>query len=212
MIATYSKLYSEIFDVKVGTLDINPPIYSYDVKAANKGLFDVVFVKSEAWVDPHGDVVALDYLYDMELMAGREVGKPTTSYQIADVEHVKIAQTSFKDSRFLRDPLLCQNVERMFAGWISRKLVHVLDGAPLDAFLYESADEDGARRISLLAVKESCRSLGLGKLLVSRVMETSPTALWRVKVSCRNYRAVRFYESIGFRVKSVSTAFHVWVR
>jgi GNAT superfamily N-acetyltransferase len=210
MIATHSQMYSDVFDFKVGVLETKPPIYAYDVKSNNKGHFDVVFVKSDSWVDPHGDVTALDYLYDMEFEPGHKITKPTTSYQVSDFEHVKIAQTAFKDSRFLRDHMLHQNVERMFSGWISRKMVHVFGGAPLDAFLYENSDEDGARRISLLAVKDSCRGTGLGKLLVNGVLDTAPVSLWRVKVSCRNHRALRFYESIGFQVKSVSTAFHVW--
>lgn len=210
MIATYSELYSGIFDFRVGILEVKPPVYAYDVKLNNKGKFDVVFVKCDSWVDPSGDVVALDYLYDMELDRKPEVRKPTTEYRIADVEHVRIAQTAFRDSRFLRDHILHQGVGAMFSGWISRKMVHVFEKSPLDAFLYENSDPDGTRRISLLAVRESCRSLGLGKLLVNGVLGTEPSSLWRVKVSCRNHRAVRFYESVGFRVKSVSTVFHVW--
>lgn len=213
MIAEHSELYSGIFGYKVGILNVKPPVYVYDLKEKNWNLFDVVFVKSDTWVDPHGDVVALDYLYDMELETpdGKE-SYSHTDEQLASLDHIKIAETAFRDSRFLRDHILYPDVPKMFAGWISRKHVHVFAGAEPDAFLYEKRDEDGARRISLLAVRETKRDLGLGKLLVNGVLKTAPFGLWRVKVSCRNHRAVRFYESIGFRVKSVETVFHLWTR
>jgi ribosomal protein S18 acetylase RimI-like enzyme len=211
MIATLSDWDTEVFGYKVGILRLNSYRFNYDIRKANVEHFDVVFVKADFWMEPDGQVRALDYLYDMELdeRAARHPNK-LTSVITSNVSHLKIAKTAFQDSRFLSDIRLGEMVPDMYEKWLARKPVHVLDGAEDDAFLFETKDEDGARRISLVAVKDSSRGYGIGRLLVSSVIRNRDSEAFRVKVSCKNHRAVRFYESLGFRVKSVHTAFHVW--
>ena len=210
MIATLSDWDTELFGYKVGILKLQSQRFTYDIKKANVEHFDVVFVKADFWMEPDGQVRALDYLYDMELDARIScyLSRPTRLVP-ASVSHLKISKTAFRDSRFLSDPRLWGMVPDMYEKWLVRKQVHVLDGAEDDAFLLETEDEDGAKRVSLVAVNESTRGMGIGKLLVSSVVR-GRTEILRVKVSCKNHRAVRFYETLGFRVKSLHTAFHVW--
>lgn len=210
MIATLSSWDTEVFGYKVGVLRLRSPRFTYDIRKANVEHFDVVFVKADFWMEPDGQIRALDYLYDMELGAEvhYQLNRPT-SVVTSNVSHLKIAKTAFQDSRFLSDLRLGEMVPEMYEKWLVRKPVHVLNGAEDDAFLLETKDDDGVRRVSLVAVSENSRGMGLGKLLVSSVVRGCEEK-FRVKVSCKNYRAVRFYETLGFRVKSVHTAFHVW--
>jgi ribosomal protein S18 acetylase RimI-like enzyme len=209
MIATHSPWDSEVFGYRVGILHAKPPAHAYDIRNANKGKFDVVFVKFDVWVDPDGSVDALDYLYDMERLAVNAGESLLVSKVVSNAKHLSIARTSFQDSRFLRDPKLRQSVPYMYTTWLGLKEVYVLREDGDNAFLLEDKDSDGTSRISLVAVNENSRKRGLGRLLASCVLWTSPA--WRVKVSCRNYQAIRFYENLGFRTESVHTAFHVWI-
>lgn len=210
-IAKPSPWDSDVFRCRVGLLSGNllPP--TSVIATENAGLFDVVFVKFEGWVDPDGPVGVVDYLYDMELLS------PGGAWPADDVivleaspRHLEIARTAFHDSRFLRDRRLAHKAPDLYDRWVAGKKVHVLRGASDDAFLLETQDGDGAKRIALVAVDEWKRSAGAGKALLAGVLLGVPAATWRVKVSVRNHRAVRFYEGAGFRVRSVWTAFHVW--
>jgi len=211
MKAAFSELYTRAFGYQIGSLEVDPPIYPYDVIQANKDEFACVFVRVRGWWESFEQVSSLSYLYDMELDLGPWV-VPTvhapTEIQKASVEHLEIARTAFKDSRFLLDWRLNDLASETYARWIAGRDVHVLKNSPDAAFLYVT-DEEGASRISLTAVREKDRGLGVGGMLIRSVI-TKICGLWRVKVYCKNYRAVRFYESIGFKVKSVETVFHVW--
>jgi GNAT superfamily N-acetyltransferase len=213
IVAAASQWDSEVFGIKVGVLITEPPVAVDDVRNANRGVFDVVFVKAGGWVDPDGFAAAVDHLYDMETPApqprlsgftGRAVLSP------ARPRHLEIARTAFHDSRFLRDGRLRESAPELYVRWVSGRTLHVLDGRPDDAFLLAARDDDGARRIALIAVDEDRRGAGMGDALLAGALSLEPPALWRVRVSVRNHRAVRFYESAGFRVSGVSTAFHVW--
>jgi ribosomal protein S18 acetylase RimI-like enzyme len=211
MKAAFSELYTRTFGYQIGSLEVDPPIYPYDVIQANKDEFACVFVRVRGWWESFEQVSSLSYLYDMELDLGPWV-VPTvhapTEIQKASADHLEIARTAFKDSRFLLDWRLNDLASETYARWIAGRDVHVLKNSPDAAFLYVT-DEEGASRISLTAVREKDRGLGVGGMLIRSVI-TKICGLWRVKVYCKNYRAVRFYESIGFKVKSVETVFHVW--
>jgi ribosomal protein S18 acetylase RimI-like enzyme len=218
MKAAFSELYTRAFGYQIGSLEVDPPIYPYDVIQANKDEFACVFVRVRGWWDPTpvGELASLSYLYDMELDLGPWV-VPTvhapTEIQKASADHLEIARTAFKDSRFLLDWRLNDLASETYARWIAGRDVHVLKNSPDAAFLYVTdeyvSDEKEASRISLTAVREKDRGLGVGGMLIRSVI-TKICGLWQVKVYCKNYRAVRFYESIGFKVKSVETVFHVW--
>lgn len=212
MIVLPSQWDTEVFGYSVGKLNAGgAQVFPYDIKKAYRDKFHVVFVKSDGWVDLGEDVKAVDHLYDMEFQALEKIHPFGISEVTATVEHLKLAGRAFQDSRFLRDSRLKNDTADMYARWLSGKTVWVLKGAEDSAFLLPDTDPDGARRVSLVAVDEKHRGTGAGRLLVSSVLRTELSATWRVKVSCRNHQAVRFYETVGFRVKSVHTAFHIWI-
>ena len=212
-VAVYSRWDSEVFGLNVATTYIpsDEPV-SQEAIANDGERFDVIFVTTKRWVEFCCPAVppGLDYLYDMESgpIPFATGGTLTTLSNPSD-RHREIARTSFLDSRFLRDPRLEAKAGEVYTRWVSSGRVHVITKEPGSAFMVTKRDIDGAARISLVAVDERCRGTGLGELLVGDVLEQS-SGIWRVKVSARNHRAIRFYEKLGFIVKDVWTAFHVW--
>ena len=212
-VAVYLKWDSEVFGLDVAKMYIGENDQVSQEEIAQKcDRFDVVFVTTKRWVEFPSPFVppGLDYLYDMESgpLASMPGSRVTTMSGPSD-RHLEIARTSFRDSRFLRDPRLEGKAGEMYARWVSAGRVHVLVNEPDSAFMVTKRDADGAARISLIAVDEQCRRLGLGETLVQDVLDQSP-GIWRVKVSARNHRSIRFYEKNGFIVKDAWTAFHVW--
>lgn len=208
---------SSVLGVRVGTLDVaNGPLLDLEnIRTWNREKFDVVFVRCEGWVDPILSVTALDYLYDMEAEIATENTRTScvSVMSFPSKKHLEIALESFPESRFLRDRRLSGKAAERYVRWLSEHQAYVPTEAPDDAFLVTQDDTDGARRISLIAVSGRRRSTGIGNRLVTGVLAIEPTRkIWRVRVSARNHRAIRFYEKIGFRVKSVSTTFHIWTR
>lgn len=206
---------SEALGVKVGTLSVDRPPSSDEIRSANLGRFDVVFVKCDGWVDPPEEVVALDHLYDMEIEVSRsQIETSAVSViRFPERKHLEIAEEAFQDSRFLKDPRLSSKSDSRYIKWLSEHSTYVPTEAPNTAFLVAQDEPDGARRITLIAVAHECRGNGIGARLVIGVFAVEPTKkVWRVRVSARNHMALRFYESLGFRVKSVGTVFHVWVQ
>lgn len=214
LLAKLSSWESDVLGVRVGLLpvDLAPSLNS--VRADNAWKFDVIFVLCDRWLEPPEGAVATDHLYDMELETAGE--KPKTScvsmISFPGRKHIEIAMEALQDSRFLRDPRLAQKSCERYARWLSEHRVYTATENPDGAFLIVTDDPDGARRISLIAVSQEFRGSGIGTRLAGGVLAIEPSRqLWRVKVSARNHRAIRFYENLGFRVKNVSTVFHVWM-
>lgn len=217
--ATLSPWDSEVFGFKVGTLLANNgTIPTHFVAEANKGDFDVVFVKANGWHEEKKGRIALDWRFDMEVKKPlhRTVGEASvTPLEGPHPSHITIAQNAFADSRFYRDPQLAEKVPEFYRRWLMNRNAQIwaLQGAQgEDGFLQTIQDEDDVPRISLIGVGAQYRGLGIGERLIIGVMERFPSAkAWRVMATVRNWRALRFYEGLGFRIKSVSTVFHVWM-
>jgi len=206
-----SQWTSEVLGVRVGTLNVEviPPVK--DIAFDNLGKFDVVFVKCDGWHDLDG-VVALDHLYDMEQIVQRKGRRPyhkVSKVRISDERRLGIALTAFSESRFLRDDKISKRAPGIYRRWLAENEAYVLVNEPNDGFLVHDVDLDGSNRIALMAVAKENRGAGVGKRLVAGVLEKH--GVWRVKVSARNLSAIRFYETMGFRMKNVLTAFHVWM-
>ena len=211
-VAVYSKGDSEVFGYEVATMYVGERDQLSQGKIAEDGgRFDVVFVATKRWLDFPSLISppALDHLYDMELDGAVRSSDATTILASPSVRHLEIARMGFRDSRFLRDPLLEKKAGDVYVRWVSSARVHVVANDVDSAFLLTKRDVDGAARISLVAVDECRRGLGIGEALVRSVIGKSP-GIWKVKVSVRNHRAIRFYEKVGFLVKDAWTAFHVW--
>jgi len=212
--ATPSKWESSVLGVRVGAVSSDKVPAVDATRAVNRGLFDVVFVTCPKWVECRWGRVAVDYLYDMETVLPEEKRPvPFVSTLVAPgKELVEIARTSPIESRFDRDPILFRKSKDRFVRWLTDNKAYVPAESPDSAFLVPGTDEDGARRITLIMVSVASRGNGIGTRLVLGTFAAEPASrLWRVKVSARNRRALRFYETLGFRVKSISTVFHIWV-
>lgn len=204
---------TELFNYDVGTLDITHLPRISRIREDNRKVFDVVFVKLPGWVDVQ-EVEALDYRYDMELPDPRKEARkhPIQVIECIPQKHLDLASRAFVDSRFSFDRRLKSRAYEIYPRWLSGadRVYTFSRHHQEDAFVAVSTEKD-IRRISLIAVSEKVRSLGLGETLLRAVFDQEKKVRWRVRVSARNYRAIRFYESLGFRMKEVSTAFHVWV-
>lgn len=219
MRAEFSKWDTELFGYKVGILKCKKDPVIQEIRKENQD-FDVVFVKSDKWLDLHEDVDALDYLYDMELVFSPSLGwwpsHPVEYISKPSESHLKLAKGAFKDSRFFRDKKLANKTPDVYGRWLREggDLYVLPDPAQDLAFIVVNKDEPKILRIALVAVAESYRTFGRGRSLVQGVIEKlySETNTWRVKVAARNTSAIRFYEAIGFRVKKAMTAFHVWIK
>ena len=211
--AEKSNFDSDVFGCNVGILKCSEIPGKFSIQEANRSNLDVVFVKADGWQVPDDVVSALDYCFEMELKSKPvEFNQAIVRCDFVRPSHVAIAKVAFPDSRFLRDPRLTRKTDALYERWLtSASSVYALEPVENDAFMVVTEDPDGAGRISLLAVLDKSRGIGIGEALVNGVMsKPSAAGTWRVKVSCRNVRGIRFYEKLGFRIKSVHTAFHVW--
>lgn len=177
----------------------------------NADAFDVIFIISEGWHEPSG-AVAVDWRFDMEASAPQPT-QERISVRPPDVERIgevlDLAGTAFSDSRFLRDPKLSDKSGDFYRKWCSNaaadgRLFACVSGPP--AF-YVIRKEEDLVRVELIAVPADARSRGIGRKLLAGVMGARRS----IRSSAKNYRAIRSYESSGFRVDSVSTAWHVWI-
>lgn len=205
---------SDAFGVQVGLLKVKGALpRTLQISQANQGKADVVFVKADGWHDPQG-ALAVDYTYEMEFSGFAPADDATVvECRPPRPAHASLAREAFRGARFYRDPFLSGRASNFFEKWIHGDgIVYALEAHIDDAFLFVSVDHDGAGRISLVAVNEKNRGTCVGGNLTCGVMhrrrDLSP---WRVRVNARNFKAIRFYENLGFRVKSVQTAFHIWL-
>ena len=210
-VAEPSSWDSAVFGVQVSVLSLgdgevpDPGV----VRRVNPGC-DVVFVKAHGWRDVPLGVVADDHLYDMEGEFLRAPGAAAPAQVDSTPQWVlDLACVAFSDSRFLRDSRLAHRAGEFYATWCrasaARKQLYILGGT----LLALGSDADGAHRVELIATAEPCRSSGGGEALFRALVALCP-GVWRVKVAARNWRAVRFYERLGFRVRAAATAWHVW--
>jgi GNAT superfamily N-acetyltransferase len=117
-------------------------------------------------------------------------------------------------SRFAQDERFPpQRIEEMYRIWALNDL---RDG---EVFV-DTAGERGLLALSkrppglavdLLFVTAAARGTGLGgDLLETAIAEAEGSGL-SVATDARNVRAVRFYESAGFRARSLDAILHVWL-
>jgi ribosomal protein S18 acetylase RimI-like enzyme len=212
--AARSEWESEVLGVRVGVISSEKIPTTDLIRSENRGAFDVVFVYCSKWAEQCKGRVAIDHLYDMEAITHGCASAVSciSTIKFPSKKHLEIIRNGSIENRFSRDPNLFKMANERYVRWLSEHEAYVLSDDPESAFLIPTTDEDGHRRISLIAVDRNKRGAGIGTRLVSGSFAAEPGCkLWRVKVSARNRKALKFYETIGFRVKSVSTVFHVWV-
>jgi GNAT superfamily N-acetyltransferase len=213
--ASRSDWDSEVFGCRVGLLSLKDrPCLKTVIQEENRADYDVVFVKADGWQSPPG-AAAIDQLYEMDFSGPpAPADAPVVELHSPRPAHLAISRGAFVDSRFSRDPRLSRKTSELYEKWLSGNgTIYSLDALADDAFMVMGIDPPGIGRIALLATCESGRGSGLGTALVRGVLaRRQDLKTWRVRVSTRNVRAIRFYESLGFRVKWVQTAFHIWMK
>jgi GNAT superfamily N-acetyltransferase len=134
-----------------------------------------------------------------------------------------LAASSYRGtSRFYFDggfpPERC---DAMYEAWVERgfddpeRTIFVvrIDGEPAGYQVVGPREEDGTRRLELVAVDPARRGSGLGKALISETMrvlrsEGAPRT-WAI-LSARNIASVRLHERLGFLTEEAGVWHHKW--
>ncbi len=132
-----------------------------------------------------------------------------------------IARTAHYDTRFFKD----LNFERskcakLYEKWINRdfevgQMLGFFPDQRADAGGYVTFTQESAEvvRIGLIAVEESLRGRGGGRILLNAAMSAAAelgAKKIRVATQGTNVAALKFYEKAGFRVSDVKIWFHRW--
>ncbi len=142
-------------------------------------------------------------------------------FRDADVPTLRsIAARSHRDGRFHHDGgFPADRCDEFYATWIENSckgfadtvLVARLDGRA-SGYISCHLDDD-AGRIGLIAVGDDARGRGLGRALVAGSLEwfaEQGRTVATVVTQGRNVPALRLYETLGFRTRSVELWYHLW--
>ena len=94
--------------------------------------------------------------------------------------------------------------EALFGAWVDGRLVGVC-GLNVDPYVRD----DRVGRVRHLYVLAASRRLGVGRVLVERVVETAHGRFDTLRLSTNNPAAARLYEALGFRPAGGSHCTHV---
>ena len=135
---------------------------------------------------------------------------------------VRIAETSFKSSRFLNDPYLPMEKAKYIYADITKNsfrrdgrffvLFNDIEG--IAGFLLFSIDQAIlSSRIELIAVDENFMDRGIGRLLIGemeRYLAQIGVEIIEVGTQLNNINALRFYTSYGFSYFECNSIYHYW--
>ena len=167
--------------------------------------------------------VRIELEYDSHLM----INNGRTDLTIRKVEPkdieilINIAKTAYYDTRFFKDTNFNKNqVVLLYEEWIKRdftkgKVLGLFPDNITSPRGYVSLTNDGPEisRIGLIAVEQSLRGKGFGRLLLEAAVANSlEMGARKIKVATQgtNIAALKLYENSGFRVNDVRIWFHRW--
>jgi ribosomal protein S18 acetylase RimI-like enzyme len=136
---------------------------------------------------------------------------------------ITLALQSGAYSRFKIDQNFRNNeFERLYLEWIVKSVSKELAD---EVLIYSEDDEilgfitlskkNGKGTIGLIAVDENQRGKSIGKKLIGRGLlyfKENNIAETDVVTQKANSIACRFYETCGFRIKSIVNIYHLWIR
>jgi dTDP-4-amino-4,6-dideoxy-D-galactose acyltransferase len=139
-----------------------------------------------------------------------------------DLEALKaIARGAHHDTRFFKDLNFDRSkCAKLYESWIERDFEsgQVLgffpnNRAEAGGYLTLARESGEIARVGLIAVQESLRGLGAGRMLLDAAMSAAAelgAKKIRVATQGTNVAALKFYEKAGFRVCDVKIWFHRW--
>jgi len=145
--------------------------------------------------------------------------RPATAADLPGLE--KISRVAHQDTRFFKDSNFPANrAADLYAEWIRRDFkvhrIFVVTDAGQGVTGYVTCQVDPATetgRISLIAVAESARQRGLGRVLVEGALQhfrLSGCKQAFVTTQASNIPAQRLYQALGFRTAETCATFHRW--
>jgi len=167
--------------------------------------------------------VRVDLEYDYpEVIVAANLSSLVCPVEKADLKTLKaIARSAHHDTRFFKD----LNFDRskcaeLYEKWIERDFEsgHVLGFFPTNrseagGYVNLSNENREIARIGLIAVEESQRGRGCGRMLLNAAMVLAAdqgAKKIRVATQGTNVAALKLYEKAGFRVCDVKIWFHRW--
>lgn len=140
-----------------------------------------------------------------------------------DIERLKeIAEVNHRDSRFYYDgnfpsekcdELFSIWIENSFRGFADAIFVTESDSGKPTGYITGSINKQGEGIIGLVGVSSEAQGKGVGKSLISAVLDWfKDNNVNNVSVATqgRNVEAQRFYQKNGFTTKSMKIWYHLW--
>ncbi len=160
-------------------------------------------------------------LSDQTIELRHELTKLYTNSKISD-ELLQLAYESGKYSRFKLDKNFAPEVftdmyklwiENSVNGKIADRIYVVEQNNKITAMVTLKVDSD-TLYIGLIATSSESHGKGYGKQLINRIKQTAfELRLKDIEVLTQydNKQACRFYETCGFKVKSITNIYHLWL-
>jgi len=156
------------------------------------------------------------YMTDIGIVWERNVtvfSEPEIIARVGGLDDVpiirKIATDLFRESRFYHDPFFSdQEADMIYQAWAENSLKGFADRVFLieDKGFITCKKSDDTGDIPLIGVALSCQGKGIGTSLVLSAMKwfkKERVNKVTVRTQANNIRAIKFYEQLGFSVKSV---------
>ena len=147
-----------------------------------------------------------------------------TNNKEVDENLVKIAEQSFRYSRFMNDPNLDEEkAKKIYVDWTrnsfnkyNKYFVTYEECNKSVGFIIFSISKNIAT-IELIAVDREYQNKKIGKAMMLKLEKflckvKKEVTLIRVGTQAENENAIRFYQSRGFKLKSISPIYHFWER
>jgi GNAT superfamily N-acetyltransferase len=117
-------------------------------------------------------------------------------------------------SRFRTDPRFpAGKVEEMYRIWLgncARDGV-VVAGDPAGSGFVGAVRDGDETRVALVYVADGARGLGLGVRLIGEALDALPAPVACVVTQAGNVAALRLYQGLGFKTRSLTAILHVWL-
>jgi dTDP-4-amino-4,6-dideoxy-D-galactose acyltransferase len=136
---------------------------------------------------------------------------------------ISLALQSGLYSRFKIDPnFLNKEFEKLYLEWIEKSVAKILSN---EVLIYKENQDilgfvtlvlhNNTGKIGLIAVDENQRGKAIGKKLIGAALlyfKENKVNQVEVVTQKANNIACKFYESCGFKIKSIVNIYHLWIR